>query len=416
MDQVATSVPVPDPQGPRRRGRKKNPAIVRDNLVGPANIAVLQRHLQRLRAAHAHPNRTLHLDNLLVALLYAFFNPTCRSLRTLEGLGQVCQEEVGVDRLCRSTTSDAMAVLDPRLLLPILDDLRRRLPALCHADADLQQIVQQVVAADGSYFNIYADVAWALHMRRQNGKRAGRIRLDVQLDIDSGLPTDVSVSGQEQGSETASVAKRLVKDAIYLVDRNFIDFSFFKAVFAAGSDLVVRCRQDAPAFEATQDRPLTQRDRDEGVISDRVGVLTGGHAPDQMMRELVLADPQTTKSIRVLTSLLDVPAHVVGLLYRRRWQIELFFRWLKVWGNFEHLISHSRNGLTIQFYVAVIGVLLMYLSTGHRVSKYAVSLLTFVASGQATLEDIMPILEKREHEKALERARLARKRAQKLAQ
>ncbi|MFW6061203.1 MAG: transposase [Planctomycetota bacterium] len=71
---------------------------------------------------------------------------------------------------------------------------------------------------------------------------------------------------------------------------------------------------------------------------------------------------------------------------------------------------------TIQFYVAVIGVLLTYLSSRHRVSKYAVSLLTFVASGQATLEDILPVLAKRQRERDLERARLARKRAEKLAQ
>jgi hypothetical protein len=414
------TVPVPPQNGTpvvgKRRGRKKRPAVVRKDVIDPANLAVLGGHLGRLRAAYDHPNRSLHLDNLFVALLYAFYNPTCRSLRTLEGLGKVCQEEIGLDQLCRSTTSDAMAAFDPALLLPILEDLRRRLPALGRADADLEMITRRVLAADGSYFSIYADVAWSLHMTRTNGKRAGRIRLDLQLDVDSGLPTDLSVSGQAQGSETASVARRLARDVIYLVDRNFIDFDFLEAVLEAGSDFVVRCRSNAPNFQAQQDRPLTPRDQSEGVVSDRTGILSGRGAPDRRMRELVLCDPQTHKSIRVLTSLLDVPAYVVGILYRHRWQIELFFRWLKVWSNFEPLISHSRNGLTLQFYVAVIGVLLMYLATGHRISKYAVSLLTFVISGQATLKDILPVLEKRERERQLERARLARKRAQKLSQ
>ena len=297
-----------------------------------------------------------------------------------------------------------------------MEDLRRRLPALNRADADLDQITRQVIAADGSYFTIYADVAWAIHLTRNNSKPGAHVRLNFQLDVRNWVPMEASISGKTQGSETAAVAADLLPDVIYLVDRNFIDFDFFHAVLDKGSDFIVRCKQNMPNFEPLQERPLTQRDRDDGVVSDRVGRLPGRGAPDRRMRELVLRDPHTHQSIRVLTSLLDVPAYVIGILYRHRWQVELFFRWLKVWGNFEHLISHSHNGLTIQFYVAVIGVLLTYLATGHRVSKYAVSLLTFVAAGQATLEDILPILEKRERERQLDRARVARKRAQKLAQ
>lgn len=375
---------------------------------------MLERHLERLRKAYDHPNRTLHFDQLLMGLLLAFYNPTCRTLRTLDGLGRVCQEELGLPRLPKSTTSDAMAIFDASLVLPILNDLRDRVPALKRADADLDEILRKVIAADGSYFNIYADVAWAIHLTRSNGKDAAQVRLNFQLDVRNWVPAALSVSGKAQGSETAAVAADLLPDVIYLVDRNFIDFSFFRAVLDRGSDFVVRCKDNMPNFTAQQERALTDKDRAHGVVSDRIGILPGRGAPNRPLREVILTDPQTGKTIRVLTSLMDVPAWIIGLLYRNRWQIELFFRWLKVWGNFEHLISHSRNGLTIQFYVAVIGVLLMYAATGRRVSKYAFSLLGFVASGQATLEDILPELERREREKQLERERLARKRAQKV--
>jgi hypothetical protein len=188
------------------------------------------------------------------------------------------------------------------------------------------------------------------------------------------------------------------------------------AVLAKGSDFVVRAKHDAPNFSPQQELELTGADKDHGVVCDRIGILTGNNAPSQLVREVIIVSPDTNKPIRLITSLLDVPARVIGVLYRYRWQIELFFRWLKVWGNFEHLISHSRNGLTIQFYIAVIGVLLMYVRTGRRLSKYAYSLLTMVAAGAASLEEIGPILEQREREKELERQRLARKRAQKLGQ
>ena len=80
---------------------------------------------------------------------------------------------------------------------------------------------------------------------------------------------------------------------------------------------------------------------------------------------------------------------------------------------FEHLYSHSKSGVTTQFYVAVIGCLLMHLRTGRRVNKYALFLFGQVAAGLATLDEILPMLERIEREKALERIRLAKKRAQK---
>jgi hypothetical protein len=410
---------APNPPGgpgvPARRGRRKRPAIAAEQVVGGANVRMLQRHLDHLRGASAHGNRVLHYDTLLMALLLGFYNPICRSLRMLEGLGRVSRDTLGVDRLCRSTTSEAMATFDPRLLLPVIDDLRDRLPSLPGDDADLETILREIIAADGTYINACADMAWAIHLTRANGRDAAQVRMNFQIDVRNWVPAAVSVSGKAQGSETAAVAPDLLPGVIYLVDRNFIDFDFFHAVLDKGSDFVVRCKDNMPGFQPRQERPLTERDRADGVTGDRVGILPGRGAPDRALRELVLCDPRTGKSIRVLTSLLDLPAHLIGILYRRRWQVELFFRWLKVWGRFEHLISHTRNGLTIQFYVAVIGVLLMYLATGRRVSKYAFSLLGFVAAGQATLEDILPELERREREKRLERERLARKRAEKLA-
>jgi hypothetical protein len=203
MNEDAPIQPTVAPTGaPRRRGRKKRPAIIRENLVAPAHLHALQQHLERLRAAGGdHPNRLLHLDNLLVALLLAFYNPTCRSLRTIEGLGKVCAEEIGLDRLCRSTTADALAVFDAQLLLPVLKDLRGRLPALKRANPDLEKILRQVIAADGSYFAIYANVAWALHRTRCAGNPDAQIRLNLQLDVRDFTPVSARVSGDDGHAE-----------------------------------------------------------------------------------------------------------------------------------------------------------------------------------------------------------------------
>jgi IS4 transposase len=199
----------------------------------------------------------------------------------------------------------------------------------------------------------------------------------------------------------------------YLFDRNFVHFGLINRVLEQGSDLVLRLKKDA-GFTPMECRPLGAKDLAAKVQSDRVGTLPGsaggrtGPPPAQQMREVII-DGDDGKPVRLITNLLDLPAHVIAELYRRRWQVELFFRWLKVWAGFEHLISHSKNGVTFQFYVAVIGCLLMHVRTGRKVNKYAIFLFGQVAAGLTTLEHILPMLEKIEREKELERQRLARK-------
>jgi hypothetical protein len=89
---------------------------------------------------------------------------------------------------------------------------------------------------------------------------------------------------------------------------------------------VLRLQKGKPNFAAERELPLSDKDRQHRVLSDRIGRLPGSagcKAPDAPFHELVLQDPKTHRDIRVLTPLLDVPAHVVGTLYRYRWRIEV---------------------------------------------------------------------------------------------
>lgn len=118
------------------------------------------------------------------------------------------------------------------------------------------------------------------------------------------------------------------------------------------------------------------------------------------------------KTLRLISNLLDVSAQTIALLYQHRWQVELFFRWFKSCGHFGHLISHTRDGVQAHLYATIIAVLLMYLHTGCRPSKYMFALLGQVAAGAATLDEIMPILRERERRNELDRASAARRRAE----
>lgn len=369
----------------------------------------------------AHGNTELHVTDALIVLLCAFFNPTVRSLRLVEQLSQMswAQEQIDIERVCRSTLSDALARFDPEVLVPLINRLMQEMPHLRRNDRDLASICKQVIAGDGSNFNLAANVVWAM-VRSRGGRSPGKqgyCRLNLQIDVDHFTPVDLSVSGCDEGSEAAAFQKRILGGVIYLFDRNFVHFGLINTVLGRGSDLVLRLRKDT-GFQTTTENPLTAKDAEAGVISDRIGFLPGsaggrtGPPPTQLLRE-VIVHGDDGKPVRLITNLLDVPAHVIADLYRRRWQVELFLRWLKVWAGFEHLMSRSQRGVTFNFYVAVIGCLLMHVRTGHKVNKYSLFLFGQVAAGHATLEQILPMLERIEREKELERQRLARKRAQK---
>jgi hypothetical protein len=391
-------------------------------LLGGRYVEFLQQHLRRLRSAYEHGNRVLFYDQLVTAYLLAFFNPSVRSLRTLSDFTFSPQGQafLGTTRLCRSTISDANKLMDAGLLEPLIGELRRQIPDLNHRDGPLGRLLDQVRVVDGSFFAAAADVAFAIHKRsdKRRGKKKAthKVRLDLHLDGNC-LPVHLLINGKEC-SESESAAQKIDTGAIYIFDRGYIDFKLVSTLLSKSADLVLRLTEPIN-FNAREEQKLDEDDRKAQVMTDSLGQLSGSphtwrDLPRQELREVVIFDPDhPDKPIRLITSLLDLPAHVIAQLYRWRWQIELFFRWLKVHANFRHLISHDRNGMTLGFYVAVIAVLLMYLHTRRPMSRYAYNLMAQVASGWASIEDILPILEARERECELQRQWQKKRRAEK---
>jgi hypothetical protein len=384
-----------------------------ERLAGAKHAAVLQKHLRHLRKSYGHGNRKLFYDELVCAYLLAFFNPTLRSLRAIDDF--TSDEHLHPRRLCRSTMSDANALMDARLLEPLIRQLQTRVTDLRRRDGELARLLEQVQLIDGSLFASAANVVWALRQRHDTPKA----RLDLRLHGSTLLPVSLVVSGKGE-SEPKQAQQRIEPGVIYVADRGFEDLSYVSALLEGGADFVLRARSTLN-FTVREEQPLDQDDADANVLFDSIVQLTGSphpHArrtvPQQELREVLVFDPDhPDEPVRLITSLLDVPAHIIAQLYRWRWQIELFFRWLKVHAHFEHLITRSRNGMTLGFYVAVIAVLLIYLRTGRPMSKYAFNLLSFVASGHTTVEAILPILERRERECQRDRQRQAAKRAAK---
>jgi hypothetical protein len=383
-------------------------------------VTLIADYLVQLRTAYAHPNRVLFYDDVVIAYLLAFFNPALRSLRCIEQASQLpgVNQHLNVAAICKSTLSDANALFDPQLVQGLIAQLRDRLPNLQQQDRALEHLLDQVIIHDGSFFHLAGDIAWAIGSNNQHGNYGAQVRLNCQFCLRTGVPGGMSISGSDGIGEGTAASVFIERGHIDLFDGGVVSFNLLDTIVASGSQFLCNLAPGVK-FAAEQERERSEADRTAGVISDRVGRLVGSDrrdAPDALVREVVIdyVDRNgSRKKLRLLTTLLDLSARQIGELYRYRWQIELFFRWLKIHANFAHLTSHSRNGITLSFYVAVIGAMLMCLHTQRSLSKYGYNLLSMVAAGWGSVADMLPILQEQERRSQRERERVAKKRSEK---
>jgi hypothetical protein len=412
-----------------------------EKVIGGKYVRLLENQLHDLQADDsAHGNRKLFLDDVFVVYLLAYFNPTIRSLRTIEDFSQTqqAQKHLSVQKICKSTLSDFNQLVDPERLAPIVQALRsqlsRKQAGLSTSEFDLRELLQRTVAVDGTFLHAVSEVAWAVANSNNHGATRHRARLDAQINVSTWLPEAIVVPEPKE-SEADSAIKHILAGRLYLYDRGYSSFELIgahyepdsdsEATLAAKSHFVIRYKKEggnSPTLTDTVDRELSEEDRAAGIISDRVGYFASDNARRAgiakiQLREVVIPYEENgeQKTLRLITNLLDVSAATIALLYRFRWQVELFFRWFKSIGNFGHLISHCREGMLAHLYVTIIATLLMYLHTGYRPSKYMFAMLGLVANGTATLDEILPILRERERRRELDRASAARRLAKKKA-
>ena len=409
-----------------RRGRPRRPRLDRKAVIGLPQVRLVEGLLDHLRRAYDHPNRRLHFDDLFIALLLAFYNPVVRSLRGVEDASQMpgVRQHLSLEAVKRSTASDALAAFDPGLLRPLLRDLRGRVSPrqMDQTDPALRGLLNRLLVYDGSFFRTVSDVGWAL--RERHGPRwRGRVRLNLHWSVRDGVPEGVSVAGRGDPGEPTALLESVTAGQVIVADRGCFSHETVQQLRQRQADFVLRLQRGVCCQEIAL-RPLTPADQAAGVLSDQTVLLTGSHNPypptplrlvtiqpegDSTRRDgASAAAPATpTAPLRLLTSLREAqtPAWVIGQVYRRRWEIELFFRWLKTCAQWEHLLSESRSGMLLQFYVALIGTLLLAVATGHPPDRYSFNLLCLAAAGQGSVQDALAIYERRRQERERDRLR-----------
>lgn len=342
------------------------------------------------------PRRRLLLSDYLTLFLFGLLNPVVRTMRALCAAShlpamrkQICQEAVSL-----GSFSETQHVLDPALLERIFNDLAERLPPV-NGDAVLGQ--WQWLAQDSSLFAALPRMTWALYGggNSRNGCPSQAVRLHLSLNILDDKPQRAVIRPGKQ-CERKVWREQWQRGQAYVGDRNYgQDHKLFQKLDDQNCAFVLRLREQQVVIKVLEELPLSNRDRQQGVFRQAWAIL--GSRPRYQSMRVRLVWIQTQDGPLILVTNLDperLPAEFVSILYRKRWRIELFFRWIKCILGCRHFLAESPQGVAIQIYLALIAALLLQLYTGQRPNKRLMELIQFYLLGVASVQDLRAGLER----------------------
>ena len=198
----------------------------------------------------------------------------------------------------------------------------------------------------------------------------------IVYDPDADQPVYLMVTPANVNDITAAKEMPIEAYATYVFDLGYYDFGWWAMLDAAHCRIVTRLKANTP-FKVAEERPVAPG---SGVLSDRTGYLPARMAASrrnpmgQLVREVTVMN-DTGKVLRIFTNDLDADARDIADLYKRRWAIELFFRWVKQTLKITRFFGTSENAVQIQIAVALIAFLLLRLA--QMTQKAVHSPLTF---------------------------------------
>jgi DDE family transposase len=241
------------------------------------------------------------------------------------------------------------------------------------------------IANDGTLLPALPRMAWALWQNPQN--RAGKLHLE--FSVWRQVPVEFTVTDGNT-SERAVWRSKLRKGACYVNDRNYShDYHLIGDVQKAGASFVLRLHNNALFTPLESARVLSEADRQAGVVED-IKVRLGSD-PDGPEGRLVRVEADG-HTFLLFTNLQELEAELIALIYRYRWQIELFFKWIKCVLGCRHWMAESIEGMTLQIYCALIASVLLVLWTGRKPTKRQWEALQLYWVGYVTLEELTRVL------------------------
>jgi hypothetical protein len=248
----------------------------------------------------------------------------------------------------RSTLADANESRDWRIWSDLAALLIRRARKLYAGEPLEVDLDNTVYALDSSTIDLCLSLFdWAPF---RSTKAA--IKLHTLLDLRGAIPAFIHISDGKLHDVNVLDLLRFEAGAFYVMDRGYLDFKRLQALHQAGAFFVTRAKTSMNARRVYS----APTDRSSGVICDQRVVLNGYTSvrkyPDPL-RRIRFKDADSGKTLVFLTNNMSLPALTICALYKSRWQVELFFKWIKQHLRIKHFLGTSENAVKTQIWCAI---------------------------------------------------------------
>jgi len=286
-------------------------------------------------------------------LCMAFAQLTYReSLRDIEACLRAVQSRlyhVGIRaRIARSTLAEANETRDWRIYADFTQGLIRNARDLYIDEPLAVDLANTVYALDATIIDLCLSVfPWARYRRRD-----AAIKLHTQLDLRGPIPTVVQITQGKAADVTFLDDLPLEAGAIYIMDRGYVDFERLHRFTEEAAFFVTRTKKGI-RFRRRTSRPV---DFATGLQSDHtVGLVTADARRNYpaSLRRVRYVDPKTKKRLGFLTNNFTLPAITIAHLYKSRWHVELFFKWIKQHLRIKAFYGTSENAVKTQIWTAL---------------------------------------------------------------
>jgi hypothetical protein len=330
--------------------------------------------------------RRMTTKSQLIALMYGQL-AGAQSLREIEqGMSSHAQRlyHLGAAKPARSTFADANAKRPAQLFADLFATMT------ISASSGLRRFVREAIhLVDATSIRLTdASRAWADYETH-----GALVKLHVDFDADRSIPANIAITPTRVNDVCMTEALPIEPGATYVFDLGYYDFSWWSRLDAAGCRFVTRLKTH------TRPRVIDERqvEVDSRVRADRVVAIDGRlksargsrHPLASIALREVIIVTDDGRTLHLITNDLGAPAAEIAALYKARWQIELFFRWIKQHLKIKRFLGTSENAIRIQLAVALIVFLMLRLAAA--VSSANCSLLTFVRLVRANLMHLRPL-------------------------
>jgi hypothetical protein len=256
--------------------------------------------------------------------------------------------------IAKSTLAEANENRDWRIWEDLAKSLIRKAKPLYTAEDLGVDLDNTIYVLDSTTIDLSLTLfSWADFRQTKKG-----IKMHTQIDLRGPIPTCINITGARQHDVGWLDSLFFEAGAFYLMDRGYMDFTRLALIAQAGAFFVTRAKSNLQ-FTRHYSMPVN---RLTGLRSDHVGkpsLQRSRKAFPVLLRRINYVDLETGKEFLFLTNHLEIPALTVAMLYKLRWRIELFFRWVKGHLRIKHYYGTSPNAVKSQIWIAVCAYLMI---------------------------------------------------------